>query len=169
MASPTFTGNLVSPATGYGLLRRRAVEMQQAATALIEQIDLMESVVPAVGFPEATIENVARDVARIFGLPLGEIRLRAKFRRCVDARWTAYFFCLFLTKQSGVQIARVLGRNTHGAIYYGIRSLIDVYKIDPEFATRHRAIQAELCSIYGFVPGDETIDGGPISNFVRIQ
>ena len=167
MSAPTFTAALVCPASDYSLLRRRAVEMQQAATALIDQIDLMGNAPAASGFPEATIETVARDVARIFGLPFGEITGRAKFRRCIEARWTAYFFCLFLTKRSGVEISRVLKRDGHAAIYYGIRSLIDLYKIDPEFASRHRAIEKELCSVFGFVPGSEAIDSGPISNFRR--
>ena len=148
-----FTGTPVFNSMDYGVLRQRAVDMQRAAGALVDQIDCMLS---HAASPESSVRisirptpmEVAVEVARIFNLQVPVLLGKERSRTIVDARHTAFWFAYVLSGQSHNQVGISLGGFDHVTIVHGVRKVRILVESDGRFRMRHDAIELELCALF---------------------
>lgn len=168
-----FTGTPVFNSMDYGVLRQRAVDMQRAAGALVDQIDRMLS---NAASPESSVRisirptpmEVAVEVARIFNLQVPVLLGKERSRTIVDARHTAFWFAYVLSGQSHNQVGISLGGFDHVTIVHGVRKVRILVESDGRFRMRHDAIELELCVLFRMKPNRVNGPSAATANFTPL-
>ena len=91
-----------------------------------------------------TVDDVIKEVARQYNLPVKAIQSTNRAREISQARHIAAYLCKELTDSSLSEIGARMGRRTHATILHSIAYVKELIEFDPVIRQRIAQVQSAL-------------------------
>lgn len=92
-------------------------------------------------FKESTsIDTIASRVCMVSGIPVEDLQLKTRKRDVIDARQLTMYFARKYNRGSLAFIGRSLGGKDHTTVIHAIKTVKNLYEINPEFRNKYKSL-----------------------------